>query len=481
MDRSLVARTTHRCQEQEHTVSRVHCLECAGPVVLDPRGVCPEGHHVGAAGARVEQAMGHEQAHPDEPEPWVYRIDPSELTVVGAGTNGMGPQGAGRNGTAPRQARPVRVPGFDQDGDDTGSDAESLLRELHSLAAFDQQQADAAAPPSPVNGASTRTHRAAEEAQHTAPPPPPGQEAEKKPRAPRPDPDAMADAFAELSALDAPAQAMTPRSSANGRAHRADGATSQGPGPAAADSDAQLDHDELASLFSTPPAKEANSRQVAADGDHHGDTRTNAAGPGHAPGSHAPTNDVAPLPPSAADTGYAAAVPDKDDAPRAADPPGRPPAPPAHPPAPAEDHLEVDGTELAFELSFGDDEPSDAAHPDIAQLLDEMTGDAGLFGGTSGTGSAPVTPQATQPATPPATQPSPAPDPAPPHEPAGGQDAAAPEVAAPEAVPPAATPTSETDPAPAEDASRTSPPDLTSFTARGGSAGRGGKRRLFGR
>jgi hypothetical protein len=60
-------------------VSRVHCLDCAAEVVVDPRGYCPSGHQLGTSGARVAEAIGSDTPHPDEPEPWVGRIDPSEV------------------------------------------------------------------------------------------------------------------------------------------------------------------------------------------------------------------------------------------------------------------------------------------------------------------------------------------------------------------------------------------------------------------
>ena len=50
-------------------MSRVHCLDCGMSVVVDPNGVCPEGHTVGAAGARVASAIGSDIPFPDEPKP----------------------------------------------------------------------------------------------------------------------------------------------------------------------------------------------------------------------------------------------------------------------------------------------------------------------------------------------------------------------------------------------------------------------------
>lgn len=164
-------------------MSRVHCVDCAAPVVVDPEGRCPEGHHVGARGARVEAAMGTDTAHPDEPEPWVYCIDREEQPALTASTNG-------HSELRPRELRPVRLPGLLADGfDDVPADADELLRELHSLSALDER----VPPPPPVEPTPT-----AAVPTPPAPPTPPS-----TPPPPRPDRDAMSDAFAELTALDA--------------------------------------------------------------------------------------------------------------------------------------------------------------------------------------------------------------------------------------------------------------------------------------
>jgi hypothetical protein len=183
-------------------VSRVHCVDCATSVVVDPQGICPEGHHVGAGGARVEAAMGSRTAHPDEPEPWVHRIDPATTLAAGARTNG--------HHTAPaRELRPVRVPGVlaeDRD-DDEPADADALLRELHSLAALEER----VPPPLPAE-VSARTA-----AQPRPPQPPTAPRRPQPPRPPELDRGAMYDAFAELSALDAPSDARsTPTTNGHG-------------------------------------------------------------------------------------------------------------------------------------------------------------------------------------------------------------------------------------------------------------------------
>lgn len=236
-------------------MSRVHCLECGNQVVVDPRGLCPEGHEVGASGARIEHAMGHEVAHPDEPEPWVYSIGTDEVAVpprppaVGAllgASNGRAPSAGGRadgelevsaggraardNGVGPaREARPMPAPGLGDDPSEEGAgDTESLLRELHSLAALDDALAEQGRSPGRAedNGhAPSGAATAAERNGHTAlsvatpaaatPPPPPDHTTPPRPQdaaPPRPrrgDPSAIADAFAELSALDVPAHAAS--------------------------------------------------------------------------------------------------------------------------------------------------------------------------------------------------------------------------------------------------------------------------------
>jgi hypothetical protein len=222
-------------------VSRVHCVDCATSVVVDPQGICPEGHHVGAGGARVEAAMGSRTAHPDEPEPWVYCIDASDTSAASARTNG--------HHTAPaRELRPVRVPGvLADDLDDVPADADALLRELHSLAALEER-----VPPPPPLEATEPT---------SSPPRPP-----QPPTAPRPpklDRDAMSDAFAELSALDAPTPEPATRTtnghgpSRNGShpvpGHGRNGAAST-PVATAADGSAPTsagDAGDLAALFSS--------------------------------------------------------------------------------------------------------------------------------------------------------------------------------------------------------------------------------------
>ena len=245
-------------------MSQVHCLECGGKVVVDPRGQCPDGHTVGTPGNRIEMAMGHETAHPDEPQPWVYRIDPAEV-------DGEAKQGAARarlsvangatdgttNGSGPaRPARPVRAPGMPEE-DDEPADAESLLRELHSLAAL-----DTALTHRTDDGTGDAHRREGPPAVPTTPPPPPSQAAAPAPRPPRGDPEQIADAFAELSALDVPTgttnghrpKGVTPTPPpVSDAAGATAGATPPSPPRRVSPADGGGAVDELASLFGNGP------------------------------------------------------------------------------------------------------------------------------------------------------------------------------------------------------------------------------------
>lgn len=265
-------------------MSRVHCVACGTSVVVDPQGVCPEGHHVGSRGARVEAAMGSATSHPDEPEPWVYVIE--ELVEVGAGTNGHA-------ASPPRQLRPLkRATPSSASFDDEPADADALLRELHSLAAFDEQT------PAPGTKAEAEVPAPVD-----ATPPPPPTPPTATPTATPParlDRDAMTDAFAELSALEAFAREQdgarpsrnghgTPRNGTNGHSPRpAPGrptGSGNGAAPAASNPDRAdvnetareappSDPDELAALFSSELGTEPPERE-----------RAPAATDGHEPAS----------------------------------------------------------------------------------------------------------------------------------------------------------------------------------------------------
>jgi hypothetical protein len=99
-------------------VSRVHCLDCAADVVVDPRGFCPSGHQLGTSGARVAEAIGSDVPHPDEPEPWVGRIEPEEVAEVAA--------------PAPRAPVPQAAPGLPQAAPPP-IDTQDLFAELGAL------------------------------------------------------------------------------------------------------------------------------------------------------------------------------------------------------------------------------------------------------------------------------------------------------------------------------------------------------------
>lgn len=251
-------------------MSQVHCLECGSQVVVDPRGQCPVGHTVGTPGNRIAMAMGHETAHPDEPEPWVHRIDPAEVdgearqsaTRTGVSVANGVAEGS-TNGTGPaREARPVRAPGLPAAGADAEpADAESLLRELHSLAALDtaltHRNGNATG-----DGHGDGHPRQGPPARPATPPPPPAEAAAPTPRPPRGDPEEIADAFAELSALDVPASTTNGHRAAGAApippaaqdaAGAAAGATPPSPPREVSPADGGAAADELASLFGDGP------------------------------------------------------------------------------------------------------------------------------------------------------------------------------------------------------------------------------------
>lgn len=97
---------------------RVQCFECDMPVVVDPNGRCPEGHDLGPVGERIEQSLGRNEPHPDEPEPWVAILESDEP--------------APSHDTEPRRAQPISVGPAPAD-EDAGGSTEGLLHELHAL------------------------------------------------------------------------------------------------------------------------------------------------------------------------------------------------------------------------------------------------------------------------------------------------------------------------------------------------------------
>lgn len=117
----------------------VHCIDCGTPAMIDPSGRCPEGHTVGAAGARVAAVIGSNTPHPDEPQPWVGVVEPE-----------AGPAATGES----RAARPPSVPGTGAQAPVPPPPPEDLLRELHALgdlgAASDAAAAASEVPSTPA-------------------------------------------------------------------------------------------------------------------------------------------------------------------------------------------------------------------------------------------------------------------------------------------------------------------------------------------
>jgi hypothetical protein len=185
-----------RRRAEEANVSRVQCLECGIAVVVDPTGVCPEGHTVGGAGVRVAQAMGTDSVHPDEPEPWVATVVLDDAEV--------GPA------ARPRTIRPVPVAGADAataEEHDAATDHESMLRELHALGDLHDTPPRPAVPqiardtpPGPAAGTAFPAP-----ADPGAPTAPPVTSAAPEPPPPR---EQVAEGFAELSALEAAFHAL---------------------------------------------------------------------------------------------------------------------------------------------------------------------------------------------------------------------------------------------------------------------------------
>jgi hypothetical protein len=115
---------------RRHDVPFAHCIDCGTSALIDPSGRCPEGHEVGAAGARVASAIGSAGPHPDEPLPWVgtVELDPAVLDAAPP---------------EPRVARPPSVPTNDETagvpaapGAPAAGATDELLRELHALGDF---------------------------------------------------------------------------------------------------------------------------------------------------------------------------------------------------------------------------------------------------------------------------------------------------------------------------------------------------------
>jgi hypothetical protein len=202
-------------------VGRVHCPDCAMAVVVDPSGMCPEGHFVGAAGARIEAALGRDVPHPDEPQPWIGVV---EL------------ESSDEPSPAPRQIRPVSI-GHATAGPeaDAQGDSSEMLRELHSLTDADgladaQPEHQLGGPRSNgvVRSSRPTSHLAAVPDVNVRPGPSGGHEPSDVP---------AADAFDELAALEAAVDLMASHGGASRRMTGAAdaGTTAKAEEPAPAD------------------------------------------------------------------------------------------------------------------------------------------------------------------------------------------------------------------------------------------------------
>jgi hypothetical protein len=251
-------------------VSRVQCLECGTAVVVDPTGVCPEGHLVGRAGVRVAGAMGSDVPHPDEPEPWVATVVLDEAQAIPAALE--------------RTIRPLQVAGAD-DATETergeAADHESVLRELHALGDIRD-----ATPTSAVPEADTAPVADAPPVAHVPPPPQ----------------EQVAEGFAELSALEAAFHALGYDEDAYLDVHQPDTPTTDAapaPSPAA---------DRLDPV--------APTHGESGPSDDLTDIEELSASPPPPPTPPSPTHPG----PSATSTPTTPSAPDADEAPRAKDP-----------------------------------------------------------------------------------------------------------------------------------------------------------------
>ena len=183
-------------------MSRVHCIECGIAVVVDPSGLCPDGHQVGANGARIDQAMGSQAPHPQEPEPWVAAVDVGSVPTAAS---------------EPRAIRPVAAPASPAADTEDEVDSDALLQELHALSDLDFGAAPVpvAVPPSaptapPVPAAVTPAPSEPRESapRETAPLPAPEAHDAHDAHEPAGRTGAAAEAFAELTALEAAVQTL---------------------------------------------------------------------------------------------------------------------------------------------------------------------------------------------------------------------------------------------------------------------------------
>ncbi len=122
----------------------VHCEACSHHVIVDPSGICPEGHRTGVVsprarlggglaggvdGGQVASSMGARRDDSDEPQPWIGRVEPDEVAEY----HDPAPAGAGR------PIRPLAAPseqaGAAREAPEPPAavDREAMLRELQAL------------------------------------------------------------------------------------------------------------------------------------------------------------------------------------------------------------------------------------------------------------------------------------------------------------------------------------------------------------
>ena len=295
-------------------MSRVQCLECGIAVVVDPTGVCPEGHLIGGTGVRVAGAMGTDTRHPDEPEPWVATVVLDEADAAPV--------------VRERTIRPLRLTGADETTDsanDEAADHESMLRELHALGDI-HDTAPAPSPsrsPRPDRDLSPDPAAAATAVDATGAPP--------VPHSPPPPQEQVAEGFAELSALEAAFHALAYDQDAprQGEQPTDPPPTSASPPPSdPTDAAPRDDLADLEDLFATQGAHRSEptvARDPGAPDQDQDQDQDQAHGPGRTetpapppnaspvapPVGSAPTPAAAPAHPPAASTPAAAhATPD---------------------------------------------------------------------------------------------------------------------------------------------------------------------------
>lgn len=130
-------------------MARVHCPDCEMAVVVDPLGICPEGHRVGADAGRIEAAIGDATPHPDEPEPWSAVVEALEVDDEADAPREIRPisMESMEAGAAP-EASPAPTGSADANVPDP-MDSDDVLRELHALSGFDTPADDTSGPPPP--------------------------------------------------------------------------------------------------------------------------------------------------------------------------------------------------------------------------------------------------------------------------------------------------------------------------------------------